>query len=65
MAGEELDIVIGILLFIACVTFLVMTGTPTYQLPTANWHCTESRVIKETLPRVEECTQYSRKEIKP
>lgn len=27
------------------------------------WQCTASHVTKETLPREEECTQYTKKEI--
>lgn len=30
-------------------------------IPGVNWQCTQSQVTKETLPREEECVQWTRK----
>jgi len=32
-----------------------------YWLAQREWHCTDSRVINDTLPRQEECVEYRRK----
>lgn len=34
----------------------------TYPVNKSQWHCTASRVVNDTLPKVEECVKYERKE---
>ena len=43
-------------------TALWMAGhVEKYQLWKTDWQCTQSVVVKETLPREEECVQYTKR----
>lgn len=43
----------------------IISSVMDYRLDGAAWTCTASEVVKEALPRIEECTQYTKKEKKP
>lgn len=64
------EVAMGDYISIAALVFLcVFAGvwigaSGNYPVSKSGWYCTESRVVVETLPRREECTQYTRKEIK-
>lgn len=57
-------IVLGLVIFVIAGTMGILTMLNEYNLPTKKWECTESKVVKETLPRYEECVQYSLKKEK-
>lgn len=55
-----ITIIFALLFMMVAGMFLGAPGQ--VRLVEREWHCTASRVVKDTLPREEECTQFTRTE---
>lgn len=56
---------IGIIITFSIIVIMVASTVAYWgniTLPPQDWHCTASKVIREELPRQEECVTYSKKE---